>query len=180
MSFFIDSQVPWYLLPLSWGAKRETALILVSCCVPYWLELVMMHTVCVGMQPEKQHSWMKQEKSVPFWEKKMRSVNCIQFVSFPCKIRRNAGLKCCCIIFTPHNLYFSKHFLIKISQWEVFLMLLVSLWDVCVVKVLVVPFCHFICLFVLVTGADKFSLLVIPAISKHTETNNQCYLGNDT
>ena len=85
--YFIDSQVLWYLLPLSWRAKRETVLILVSCWVRYWLELVMMHTVCVAMQPEKQLSWMKQEKSVLFWGKKMRSVSCIIF-SFLCKIIR--------------------------------------------------------------------------------------------
>lgn len=72
--FFYTSLVPWCPLPLCWGAKKETVLTLVFCFALYWLERVMMLTVFVDMQQEKQHSQMKHERFALFSRRKMRLV----------------------------------------------------------------------------------------------------------
>ena len=74
INFFYTSLVPWCPLPLCWGAKKETVLTLVFCFALYWLERVMMLTVFVDMQQEKQHSQMKHERFALFSRRKMRLV----------------------------------------------------------------------------------------------------------
>lgn len=122
-----------------------------------------MHTVCAAMQPEKQRSWMKQEKSVLFWEKKMRSVNCIIF-SFP---------------LTPDNLYFSEHncngsvrrfwccyWVYSMFAWSR------SSWFTYYVTSLFWAG-HW-------SGTDKFILFAMPATRNDADSDNQCYLESET